>query len=312
MRSRTTGGLFVAGVIALVTGATTVLVTAASGTGAAFAAEACASATPSATASASATSSASASASASPTATATVSPSATTSPGTASPSPTASPSDGGGLPIPIESIIGGGSPSPSCNPSATPSATGSGSPVPSTSADCTTTTNVDEPDILAGDGDAVFGRGPAGAHLTIYAYTRPSTTYKAVRQGTVGSDGTYATVVGPTRNTRLYAQATNCPAAQSAVINVHTAISISAKRNGPRDYTFSGKTFPGRALIVNLYRDSGTGNPVLTARARADSSGRYAIHRTFTGNGRFVFFTYTGGDLTNAEGASDDRPTVIH
>jgi hypothetical protein len=148
--------------------------------------------------------------------------------------------------------------------------------------------------------------------VTIYAYSRPSTTYKAVRDGRAGSDGTYATVVGPTRNTRLYAQADGCPQSRSAVINVHTAISLTVKRNGTRDYTFTGRTFPGRALMVNLYRDTGSGNPTLTARARADAAGRYTIHRTFSGNGRFVFFTFTGADSQNAEGISDDRPTQVH
>jgi hypothetical protein len=172
--------------------------------------------------------------------------------------------------------------------------------------------NVDQPDIEAGHGDAVFGRGPAGRHLRIYAYSRPSTTYKPVRDGDVGSDGSYATVVSPTRNTRLYAQADGCPASHSVVINVHTAISIAARRNGPRDYTFSGRTLPGRGLLVNLYRDPGSGNPVLMARARADSAGRYAIHRRFSSSGRFVFFMYTVGDSQNAEGVSNDRPTQVY
>jgi hypothetical protein len=204
------------------------------------------------------------------------------------------------------------SPSPSSSPSAssTPSATPTATVSPS--ATCATTVDVDADDIYAGDYDTVFGTAPAGRHVDVYAYTRPSTEYRLVRSGPADDNGEFATDVRPNRNTRLYAVAEGCDKSPSVVINVHTALSITAKRVGTRTYVFAGKTFPARGQVVSLYRVANDGSEVLAARVRAAADGSYSIRRTFSGKGRFDFFTYTGGDLENGEGVSNDRSTLIY
>ncbi|MCW2615814.1 MAG: polymerase [Frankiales bacterium] len=170
--------------------------------------------------------------------------------------------------------------------------------------------------IIATGSAGVSVKATPGKVVDLFAYTRPSIAYRLVRSGTTGADGTLAfAALKPPANTRLYAQERGCAIGQSVVLNVRTAISLFAKRNATRDYTFSGDSLPARpgGLIVSLYRVNPNGSQVLTSQVRASATtGDWVINRRFTGSGRFGFVVRTGQDLQNAPGASNVRPTLIY
>lgn len=135
-----------------------------------------------------------------------------------------------------------------------------------------------------------------------------------------GETATETVTLRPTTNTRLrvlwgfragclHADAGLRP--EQSVIDVAPRLTLTAVRNGVRDYTFSGvATTPG--LIVNLYRVDADGSRVLTSQGRATDAGTWTIRRRFLGSGRFGFVVHTGRTMANAPGASSTRPTVIH
>lgn len=220
------------------------------------------------------------------------------------------------------------SPTVTMTPSASPTATPTVSMTPSASPTATmspagvcnvpATVELGAATIIATGSAPVTVRGPAGSTVDVFAYTRPSSTFRVVRTGTVGADGTVSlTAVRPPANTRLYAQVRGCTAdvaADSVVLNVRTALSLFTTRNGPRDYTFTGDSLPARpgGLIVSLYRVTAQGRQVLTSQVRASpSNGQWTIQRMFTGTGRFGFVVRTGQDLRNAPGTSNIRSALI-
>lgn len=99
--------------------------------------------------------------------------------------------------------------------------------------------------------------------------------------------------------------------ADPRTIDVAPRLTLGATRTRTRSYVFSGvATTPGQ--VLSLYRVSGDGSQVLTARTRATAERRWAIARVFLGSGRFGFQVRTGRTAQNAPGASNVRPTVIH
>lgn len=96
-------------------------------------------------------------------------------------------------------------------------------------------------------------------------------------------------------------------------VAVRAAVSIDAVRNGVRDYTFQGGVRPAASgTLASLYRIPSNGIPVLTARARTDSAGRYSIRRLFSGSGRFGFFVRAAATSINDAGDSRTRPTLVY
>lgn len=229
---------------------------------------------------------------------------------------------------------GSASPSPSPSASASPSASGTATMRPSTSPSpssarpsstspstappspaCTTATvSLDRTTMMATGSTGLTVRSGANSVVDLFAYSRPSTTYRVVRSAEVGADGLARFSVVPPTNTRLYAQQRDCDAGPSVVLNVRTQLSLSAKRNGTRDYTFSGDSLPARqgGLIISLYRVTDNGRQVLTSQVRANATnGEWSLRRVFTGEGRFGFVVRTGQDLQNAPGTSNVRSTLI-
>lgn len=195
---------------------------------------------------------------------------------------------------------------------------GPGAPAPGSCGTSRPVLSVSPSTIVAGRSAAVRVTNlPPNSVVELYAYTRPSTTYRKVREAEVAGTSTTFPAVVPPRNTRLYAVVQGCPAASqsaSVVLNVRTALSLSVKRNGPRSYTFSGDSLPARpgGLLINLYRVTPSGAQVLTAQTRARAvDGEWTINRRFTGSGRFGFVVRTGQDLQNAAGSSTTRPVLI-
>ena len=197
--------------------------------------------------------------------------------------------------------------------STTPSATPSPAPTSGCSA---ATADVFDGTITATGSARVAISGTRGSTVDLYAYTRPSTQFRLVRTVTIPTGTAPDPMVSlrPPGNTRLYAQQRGCPAGPQKVINVRTALSLFAQRDGVRTYTFSGDSLPARpgGLIVSLYRLAADGRQVLTAQARASATdGRWRLVRVFTGSGRFGFVVRTGQDLQNAPGRSNVRTLLV-
>ena len=95
---------------------------------------------------------------------------------------------------------------------------------------------------------------------------------------------------------------------------VRPVLTIAARRNSTRDYTFTGRVLPGRGQQVVLYRTGpdGGGSRVLTARTVVRSDGTYRIDRRFSGSGRFGFYSAGEHSGTNLPGNSPVRPTLIY
>lgn len=187
-------------------------------------------------------------------------------------------------------------------------------PAPSEQCRVAAAVSLERPTVTATEAAPVTVRAAAGAAVDLYAYTRPSTSYRLVRSGTTGPDGTVSFALRPPANTRLHAQVRDCSPGPSVVLNVRTALTLAVERTGAREYLFSGDSLPARpgGLVVSLYRLTTDGRQVLTAQSRADAaSGEWRIVRGFTGTGRFGFVARTGQDLQNAPGSSGVRSLLV-
>jgi hypothetical protein len=171
-------------------------------------------------------------------------------------------------------------------------------------------------DITPGLASVVSVHGSPNQAVQLLAYSRPSTTYVVVRNGITDANGDIEFRVTPGTNTRLYAHYTDGPASldsPSKVIQVHTALSLSAYRDGVRQYHFQGRNLPRLAgQLITLYRVNGNGNEIRTAITRTNTSGIWRIDRHFTGSGQFTFVVRTTQTLNNAAGVSNRRLTIIH
>lgn len=224
--------------------------------------------------------------------------------------------------------------------------TGSASPTPSPSpTSCTSGGRVSlsgpsDASVVAGEVvtvTATFTGGLRSGHLVLKGYdwetpttqgplpltrTTTSVQHADYYSGAVaeGETTTHTWSLSPTTSTRYLADfgyQTTCGlyadgrSAFNHVIDVAPRLTLTAVRNAPRDYTFSGvATTPG--LVLNLYRVRADGARVLTSQTRAADDSTWTIHRRFLGSGRFGFIVLTGRTMANAPGASNLRDTVIH
>ncbi len=132
------------------------------------------------------------------------------------------------------------------------------------------------------------------------------------RSGNTGEDQTLTWTLGPTENTRLFvSHGQACAEDDLGVVSVSPYVSIAAKRNATRDYTFAGRVLPAKGQPVALYRVETDGRRMLTARASVRADGTYRFDRRFTGSGRFGFLIASGASRT-APVESSVRPTLIY
>lgn len=105
------------------------------------------------------------------------------------------------------------------------------------------------------------------------------------------------------------------PASTTEVLApVTAAVTIAARRNGTRDYAFTGRVQPAYGTVA-LYRLEASGRRVLTATAPVEADGTYRIDRRFLGSGRFGFVTVADPGSTgrySVGSTSAVRPTVLH
>jgi hypothetical protein len=214
-----------------------------------------------------------------------------------------------------------GSPGPGITPSGSPSGSPKSSPSSSSSSSgppqrVALLVSVSPTDITPGTASDVFVHGTANEQVQLLAYSRPEVQFRVVRSGVTGADGSISFRVTPGTNTRVYARYfkvspnTDSP---SAVISVHTALSLSAYRDGVRQYHFQGRNLPRiSGQLITLYRLDSTGREIRTATTKTDTSGIWRIDRRFTGSGQFTFVARTSANLNNAAGKSNVRLTIIH
>jgi hypothetical protein len=210
-------------------------------------------------------------------------------------------------------------PSPSTTATSTPTPTTPGSSPSGSSPPPDATplaVALDRNDIRPTEPVTVAAHGAPGSQVELWAYSRPATTYRRVRAGTADSQGNAAFTVQPGTNTRLYAHyaegATQADSA-SVVITVHTALSLSAYRDGVRRYQFQGRNLPQLSgQLITLYRIDGAGREIRTATTHTDGSGIWRIDRTFTASGTFAFVARTSQTYNNAAGRSNERVAAVH
>ncbi|MCW2607310.1 MAG: hypothetical protein JWO60_2003, partial [Frankiales bacterium] len=202
------------------------------------------------------------------------------------------------------------------SPSASATSTASPSPSPSPSASASSNPSVQKPTISVNpstiiavqEKSIVSGQSTPGSTIEIYAYSRPSTTYARVRSALVGPDGGYSFEVGPSGNTRLYAQTVTprgSAKSDSIVLTVKTSLNLKVARTGTRTYRFTGSLLPKRpGQLITVFYVNGSGRTI-AARARNAADGTYNVTRTFSGTGTFTFFTGTGTDNNNAANDSN-------
>jgi hypothetical protein len=164
-------------------------------------------------------------------------------------------------------------------------------------------------------GEAVAGQviGAPGDHVTIRAYSRPSTTYADVRPDAVlPSSGVLSYVFRPSTNTRMYVTSALCGPSPSVVVNVRPALTIAAHRDRPLVYTFSGRLSPAavnEGRVVRLYYLS-NGRSVQKGAGQVHS-GIVSIEVRFAGPARLTMYLGTAANTTNAAGTSKNRPTAV-
>ena len=255
------------------------------------------SATPTASGSATATSSATSTATATATSTAT---------STASPTATASPTSGGILPFPFgggqgtETASPGASSSATATPTATatstatatPTATSTGSPSPAT------TIAVNPRRIQRSEHATVIVHSGPGCLVTLYAATRPSTSYRAAHTATTDQNGYTGFVIAPASNTSLYATSESGSTSPKTSVNVRYRISLRVTRVGVRTMRFDGGVTPGGGgTTVDVYRSSGSG-PVKVGTTRTASNGGYSLTAALPA-GKYTFYALVATTVNN-------------
>jgi len=231
------------------------------------------------------------------------------------------------------------------SPSPSPSATSTASPTSSPAPGCAIAAlRINTKTINATGLASVTVSGvPAGARVELQGYSQnhygtanfnndPTPVDRAGNADSAGSI-TFSDL-RPASNTRLRARhaVAGCAFGNSDVINVRAQETLTVVRNGPRTYTFSGRSIPARpgGLIVSLYRIVGSPcaagveprscpGEVFIGQGRAvalgqPNEGLYSIRKTFGAadqNVRDEFVVKTGQDAQNAPGRSNARSLLI-
>jgi hypothetical protein len=188
---------------------------------------------------------------------------------------------------------------PPPEPSATPTATVTPSPEPLPPSAPT----VEQPVISAGQSAGLTGAAEPGSTVELWAYSRPSTTYRLVRTTVASPSGLYAFSVTPPTDTRLHVRVGGLESA-STVVGVRHLVRMGVTRTGERAYRFAGTVFPARAGVrVDVLARTPSGLRPLTA-ARTGADGRWAVDRRFTGTATWDVFARSAADGVNRPGAS--------
>lgn len=146
-------------------------------------------------------------------------------------------------------------------------------------------------------------KGTPGDSVTLYADTRPGTTYASIGQATFPASGTITKTVSPRFNTLYYAQTT---AGKSATLTVYVrpAESLKGTASGRRG-SFSGQLVPGHGGVTVRLFTVASGKLTLVGSATTGSSGAWTLSHTFATAGAKTFISQTVTDATNLSGQSN-------
>ena len=193
-------------------------------------------------------------------------------------------------------------PPPPCGSSATATACTSPSPAPKPLPPSSPTIDKGSEVVTSGGSATMTGAARAGQRVELWAYSRPSSTYRLVRATTAAPTGLYAFTVTPPTDTRLRVRVGGLDS-PSVVIGVRHAVRMTATRLAPRSFRFTGTVWPKRAGVrVDVVARTPSGLRVLTsARTRAD--GRWSVDRRFTGTATWNVHARSAPDGLNRSGA---------
>ena len=155
---------------------------------------------------------------------------------------------------------------------------------------------------------SISGATP-GSQITLEGYSRPSTTYGAIRNGVVAAaDGTAPSFdVRPPTSARVRLSVLGCSTTGAEqVIQVIPGLGVTVTRAGTRTYTFSGKIIPGKQNLgraIALYVGSGTAAPTKRYTAKSAADGSYKATLTLPRGAARAYWS-TGANMTNLAGKS--------
>jgi hypothetical protein len=191
------------------------------------------------------------------------------------------------------------------DPSASPTPTSSPSNPPERTLNCNPTMTLSTKVVNVGKTTTVsISNGTPGSQITLEGYSRPSTTYAAIRNGvTVAGNGTAPSFdVRPPTSARVRLSVLGCSTTGTEqVIQVIPGLGITITRVGTRTYTFSGKIIPGKqntGRAIALYLGS-----VKKVTVKSAADGSYKATLTLP-RGATKAYWATGANMTNLAGKS--------
>lgn len=192
---------------------------------------------------------------------------------------------------------------PPPQPSATPTATVEPTPTPTPAPEPPSAPTLEQQVVVAGQGATLSGAAEPGQAVELWAYSRPSTTYRLVRVASASPSGRYTFSVTPPTDTRLHVRVAGRDS-DSTVLGVQHLVRLSATRTGVRAHRFAGTVFPKRAGVrVDVLARTSSGLRLLTSAATA-ADGRWSVDRTFSGTVSWDVVARTAADGLNRPGAS--------
>lgn len=164
------------------------------------------------------------------------------------------------------------------------------------------------PTIASGAQALVTGTAPAGSQLRLWAASAPSSTFKVIRDGTVGADGKYGILIRPTTTTRVYTEVVGGKAAAAKTVSVRSLITMSVVRTGRLTYRFSGRVAPKRAgVAVTVAVKTGSTSAAALVRVRTLGDGTWSGSFRFPQPRVFDVFATTVADSVNLAGTTPLR-----
>ena len=160
--------------------------------------------------------------------------------------------------------------------------------------------------MTAGDSATLTGAAEPGTTVELWAYSRPSTSYRLVRSTTAAASGLYAFSVTPPTDTRLRSRVDGLDSG-SVVVGVRHLVRTSATRTGCGPSASPGPSSrSGPASRVDVLARTGGGLRLLTT-ARTGADGRWSVDRTFHRPATWDVVARTAADGVNRSGTRRPR-----
>jgi hypothetical protein len=153
-------------------------------------------------------------------------------------------------------------------------------------------------------------KGTPGDSVSLYADTRPGTTYSVVSTATFPASGTLSKSVSPRFNTLYYAQTTAGKSA-TLIVYVRPAESLKGTASGRRG-SFTGQLVPGHGGVTVRLFAVASGRLTLIGTAKTGTSGAWSLAHTFATAGAKTFISQTVTDSTNLSGQSNRITLTLH